>query len=55
MLELGKNVYANYKVVSLPYDNKSQAYADIAIYWRGEDCTTYFDKENGQWYIILAT
>ena len=52
MLELGTTVYGGYKIASMPYPNKVLAYTDISEYWKGSDCTTYYDKENDEWYII---
>lgn len=50
-LMIGDEVYAGYKVVSLPYDNKSAAYAAIREGWQGvPNVTTYF--QDGSWYII---
>lgn len=51
ILPLFKKVNFDYKISSMPFDNKEDAYKEIEKSWQGvEDVTTYFD--NGKWYII---
>ena len=52
MLELETKVYGRYKIASMPYSSKDLAYKDIAEYWNGVDCTTYYDENHDEWYII---
>ena len=53
MLEFGKKVYGEYKISSMPFTNKSDAYDEIRISWRGHpNVTTYFSKKDGKWYIV---
>lgn len=50
-LKIGDGVYSGYKIASLPYENKSEAYDAIRESWQGvPDVTTYF--QDGSWYII---
>lgn len=53
MLEFGKKVYGDYKIASMRYVSKEKAYEEIREYWKGVDCTTYYDKETDGWYIIM--
>ncbi len=40
-----------YKISSLPFDSKKEAYEEIENYYKGEeDTTTYYS--GGKWYII---
>lgn len=53
MLEFGKIVYGNYKISSMPFDSKDDAWDDIRKYWKGcDDVTTYFSNKEKKWYII---
>lgn len=52
MLELGKKVYGEYKISSMPFDSKDDAWEDIRNYWKNCDVTTYFDNIEKKWYII---
>lgn len=47
-LELFTEVYDGYRISSVPYDSREEAYREIKN-WVG-DVTTYF--YNGRWYII---
>lgn len=47
-LALFTEVYGGYKISSMPYDNKNDAYEEIKN-WTG-DVTTYY--HGGKWYII---
>lgn len=48
---LGDEVYGGYKIASLPYSSKNEAYQAIRDGWQGvPNVTTYFD--NGSWYIV---
>ena len=52
-LPLFTKVYGDYKISSLPFDNKSDAYEEINNGWNGApDVTTYFDQKSKKWYII---
>ncbi len=53
MLEFGKIVYGKYKISSMPFDSRSEAYDEIQNYWQGHtNVTTYFDNKEKKWYII---
>lgn len=49
-LLIGDEVYGGYKVASIGYNDKSEAYDDIRQYRQGIDATTY--HQNGRWYVI---
>ncbi len=52
MLAIGTRVYGTYEIASIGYATKGEAYEDISQYRKGVDCTTYFDKEEEEWYVI---
>ena len=53
MLEFGKIVYKEYKISSMPFTNKSDAYDEIRRSWQGHpDVTTYFSNKDKKWYIV---
>ncbi len=41
-----------YRIVSLPYQERCDAYNDIAKFWQGIDCTTWYCTKTNEWYII---
>lgn len=50
-LPLYTEVAGGYKISSMPFEEKDDAYEEIKNNWQGaENVTTYFDK--GKWYII---
>ena len=53
MLEFGKVVYEEYKISSLPFASRCEAYNEIRNFWQGHpNVTTYFDDKEKKWYII---
>ncbi|MBR5647954.1 hypothetical protein IKW73_03445 [Candidatus Saccharibacteria bacterium] len=51
-LSIGDEVYGGYKISSMPFDSRKDAYDEINNYWQGSDVTTYFDKDSNSWFII---
>ena len=50
-LPLYSKAYADYKISSMPFDKKEDAYKEINENWKGvEDVTTYY--HGGKWYIV---
>lgn len=53
MLELGKKVFSNYKIASIGFEKRSDAYKVIRRDFTDCDATTYFEKDTGLWYIVI--
>ena len=52
-LPLFTEVYGDYKISSMPFDTKDEAYEEINQSWQGvPDVTTYFDQNSKKWYVI---
>ena len=47
MKEFGTKVMGEYKISSMPFSSKDEAYKEINDFWNGvEDVTTWYDREN---------
>lgn len=50
-LPINKELPGGYRVSSLPFKDKDEAYEEIKNIWQGEEgVTTYYD--DGDWYIV---
>ena len=52
-LEFGTEVSGGYKIASMPFQSKTEAYQQISESWQNEpNVTTYYHQDSDQWYIV---